>query len=305
MPGVTAQTRSRTWRLQFWLARRGETDAVSVMCFCCITTSYTTILLSYCSLTPPYYAILHCKRQHIACIVKYFCFSLTQEGGCILHKKYINIELYLPYIDILEDILTHISERLLHITLDCCYISHWTVATYHTGLWFAIWYHIATYCNISGISGNIAHQFQTTFSYQCASKYHVKSPPYLRIYVSYLAYLNISVHIDTGLTCLAYQHIFVHISTVLIYINNILMFSPYRLRLSNVQNIQQYSLFYTISEDICTICLQYEWGKSSPKIGGKQGFFPKPPDEKGFWELRSTRIDSHTIPAIVSLQPIP
>ena len=62
MPGVTAQTRSRTWRLQFWLARRGETDAVSVMCFCCITTSYTTILLSYCSLTPPYYAILHCKR---------------------------------------------------------------------------------------------------------------------------------------------------------------------------------------------------------------------------------------------------
>ena len=62
MPGVTTQTRSRTWRLQFWLARRGETDAVSVMCFCCITTSYTTILLSYCSLTPPYYAILHCKR---------------------------------------------------------------------------------------------------------------------------------------------------------------------------------------------------------------------------------------------------
>ena len=49
-----------------------------------------------------------------------------------MHKKYINIELYLPYIDILEDILTHISERLLHITLDCCYISHWTVATYHT-----------------------------------------------------------------------------------------------------------------------------------------------------------------------------
>ena len=43
-----------------------------------------------------------------------------------MHKKYINIELYLPYIDILEDILTHISERLLHITLDCCYI--------HTGL---------------------------------------------------------------------------------------------------------------------------------------------------------------------------
>ena len=55
-----------------------------------------------------------------------------------MHKKYINIEIYLPYIDILEDILTHISERLLHITLDCCYISHWTVATYHTGLWFAI-----------------------------------------------------------------------------------------------------------------------------------------------------------------------
>ena len=35
----------------------------------------------------------------------------------------------------------------------------------------------------------------------------------------------------------------------------------------------QYSLFFTILEDICTICLQYEWGKSSPKIGGKWYLF--------------------------------
>ena len=84
--------------------------------------------------------------------------GLTRVGGGAIN---------LPYIDILEDILTHISEQLLHITLDRCYISHWTVATYHTGLWFAIWYHIATYCNISGLSGNIRPILDNFFISTC------------------------------------------------------------------------------------------------------------------------------------------
>ena len=50
-------------------------------------------------------------------------------------------------------------------------------------------------------------------------------------------YLNISLHIGPGRKCLAYRHVFVHIGIVLIYTNGILMLSPYRLRLSNVQNI--------------------------------------------------------------------
>eukprot|EP00964_Phaeocystis_antarctica_P010341 scaffold5686_cov45-Phaeocystis_antarctica.AAC.2 len=41
--------------------------------------------------------------------------------------QFIDIESYSSYLKILEAILTHISERLLHITLDCCYISHWTL----------------------------------------------------------------------------------------------------------------------------------------------------------------------------------
>ena len=125
--------------------------------------------------------------------------------------------------------------------MDCCYISHWTVATYHTGLLL----HITLDCGspfgiiLQRIVTYLAYLaiLRTSFSQLFHINVRQKSPPYLRIYVSYLAYLNISVHIDTGLTCLAYQHIFVHISTVLIHINNILMFSPYRLRLSNVQNI--------------------------------------------------------------------
>jgi len=58
MPGVTAQLRSRTWQLQFWLARHGETDAVSVplfLLFNCVM--YITILLFYCYHIPLYRAI--------------------------------------------------------------------------------------------------------------------------------------------------------------------------------------------------------------------------------------------------------
>ena len=55
----------------------------------------------------------------------------------LLHTKFIDIESYLSYLKILEVILTHISERLLHITLDCCYISHWTVVR-----------HLIAYCDI-------------------------------------------------------------------------------------------------------------------------------------------------------------
>eukprot|EP00964_Phaeocystis_antarctica_P010641 scaffold5853_cov45-Phaeocystis_antarctica.AAC.1 len=53
MPGprATAQMRSRTWRLQFGLARRGKTDAVSVPSFllydCVICHHIAFLLLSY------------------------------------------------------------------------------------------------------------------------------------------------------------------------------------------------------------------------------------------------------------------
>ena len=87
MPGpeATAQMRSRTWRLQFWLARGGETDAVSVPSFLlydCVI--YTTILLSYTTISLSYNAscaILRMPRKHIARIAQIFLFLLLTEGG--------------------------------------------------------------------------------------------------------------------------------------------------------------------------------------------------------------------------------
>jgi len=59
--------------------------------------------------------------EHIA-----YCAQSISRSNHIYHIYYI-----------LEIILTHISERLLHITLDCCYISHWTVVR-----------HLIAYCDI-------------------------------------------------------------------------------------------------------------------------------------------------------------
>ena len=199
MPGVTAQMRSRTWQLQFWLARHGETDAVSVPLFllsnCVIYHHIAFLLLSYTTISRNFAYLTLTYRLYRSNT----SFSRSQEGGNA-HS-------------ILHSILNHIIVYWI-ISVNGCYISHWTVATYHTGLWLAIWKHIVAYWSIFGISGNNTHNFQPTFSYQCGSTCPAKSHPYLCISVHILhtgTYL-------TYLTYLAYRHISVHISIVSVYI---------------------------------------------------------------------------------------
>ena len=86
-PGATAQMRSRTWRLQFWLARGGETDAVSVpssLLYDCVI--YTTILLFYCSHILLYRFHITLVAQYCVChvsillvLLKYFFFYCSQR----------------------------------------------------------------------------------------------------------------------------------------------------------------------------------------------------------------------------------
>ena len=99
MPGVTAQMRSRTWQLQFWMARHGETDAVSVPLFllsnCVIYHHIAFLLLSYTTISRNFAYLTLTYRLYRSNT----SFSRSQEGGnahSILHSILNHIIVYFP-----------------------------------------------------------------------------------------------------------------------------------------------------------------------------------------------------------------
>jgi hypothetical protein len=97
MPGVTAQMRSRTWQLQFWMARHGETDAVSVPLFllsnCVIYHHIAFLLLSYTTISRNFAYLTLTYRLYRSNT----SFSRSQEGGnahSILHSILNHIIVY-------------------------------------------------------------------------------------------------------------------------------------------------------------------------------------------------------------------